>query len=147
MSLGVRASKRRSRSFLRFKPKHEIIRMQRVGWAQIGSHWIFMRPDEVITPAGMPQASNTSYVLDAAATRHGLHVAGTTAEWAAEIAAPLEGNSNVALSFATFFAAPLLEFCQRAGRRQSPLRAVDDRQDDGLRRRSVDLRLAARDRR
>jgi putative DNA primase/helicase len=94
--------------FLRFKPRREIIRMPRVGWAQVGSHLIFVRPDEVITPPGMPQARNTTYVLDAAATRHGLHVGGTAAEWAAEVAAPLQGNSNVALSFATFFAAPLL---------------------------------------
>jgi hypothetical protein len=29
---------------------------------------IFVRPDEVITPPGMPQAGHTSYKLDAAAT-------------------------------------------------------------------------------
>ena len=75
--------------FLRFKPRREIIRMPRVGWAEVGSHWIFVRPDEVIMPAGMPKPRGTSYVLDAAATRHGLHVEGTAAEWAAEVAAPL----------------------------------------------------------
>ena len=101
--------------FLRFKPRREIIRLPRVGWAQVGSHWVFVRSDEVITPKGMPPTSNTTYVLDAAATRHGLHVAGTTAEWAAEVAAPLQGNSNVALSFATFFAAPLLSFASEPG--------------------------------
>jgi putative DNA primase/helicase len=63
----------------------------------------------------MPQAHNVTYVLDAAATRHGLHVAGTAAEWAAEVAAPLAGNSNVALSFATFFASPLLHFASEPG--------------------------------
>jgi uncharacterized protein (DUF927 family) len=102
--------------FLGFKPKHEIVRVPRVGWAQIGEGWmIFVRPDEVITPPGMPQAGHTSYKLDAAATRHGLHIAGTTAEWAAEVATPLQGNSNVALSFATFFAAPLLCFASEPG--------------------------------
>ncbi len=101
--------------FLRFKPKHEIVRMPRVGWALVGSHWIFVRPDEVITPPGMPQAEHTSYKLDAAATRHGLHVAGTAAEWAVEVAAPLQGNSNIALSFGTFFAAPLLLFASEPG--------------------------------
>ena len=101
--------------FLRFKPRGEIIRMPRVGWATIGSHWIFVRPDEVITPAGMPMPRGMSYVLERAATRHGLHVAGTAAEWAAEVAAPLRGNSNVALSFATFFAAPLLHFAGEPG--------------------------------
>jgi hypothetical protein len=94
--------------FLDFKPKQEIIRMPRVGWAQVGSLWVFVRPDEVITPPGALR--DTSYELDTAATRHGLHVAGTTAEWAAEIAEPLRGNSNIALSLGTFLAAPLL-FC------------------------------------
>ena len=102
--------------FLHFKPKHEIIRMPHVGWAEVGSHWmIFVRPDEVIMPVGMPKAQSTSYELDAGATRHGLHVAGTAAEWAAEVAAPLRGNSNVALSFATFFAAPLLRWASEPG--------------------------------
>jgi uncharacterized protein (DUF927 family) len=100
--------------FLSFKPKHEIVRMPHVGWARVGSHWIFVRPEKVITPADILQARDTSYLLDAA-TRHGLHVAGTAAEWVAEIAAPLEGNSNVALSFATFFAAPLLRFANEPG--------------------------------
>jgi hypothetical protein len=101
--------------FLNFKPKHEIVRLPRVGWAQVGSHWIFVRPDEVIMPAGMPKAQSTTYVLDAAATRHGLHVAGTAAEWAAEVATPLRGNSNAALSFATFLAAPLLCWASEPG--------------------------------
>jgi uncharacterized protein (DUF927 family) len=100
--------------FLRFKPKNEIVRMPRVGWAQVGSHWIFVRPDEVITPPGMPRASYTNYLLDTT-SQHGLHVAGGKVEWAAEIAAPLEGNSNIALSFGTFFAAPLLEFASEPG--------------------------------
>ena len=102
--------------FLCFKPRREIIRMPRVGWAEVGSIWmIFVRPDEVIMPPGMPQARNVTYVLDAAAIRHGLHVEGTAAEWAAEVATPLRGNSNVALSFATFFAAPLLRFASEPG--------------------------------
>jgi len=88
--------------------------MPHVGWAQVGEHWIFVRPEEVITPADMPQARDTSYLLEPA-TRHGLHVAGTAAEWATEIATPLQGNSNVALSIATFFAAPLLRFASEPG--------------------------------
>ena len=91
------------------------MRMPRVGWAPIGSHWIFVRPDEVITPAGMPMPRGMSYVLDRAATRHGLHVAGTAAEWAAEVAAPLRRHSNIAVSFATFFAAPLLRWASEPG--------------------------------
>jgi putative DNA primase/helicase len=101
--------------FLRFKPRQEIVRMPRVGWAQVGSHWIFVRPDEVITPPGMPTQRGTTYVLDTAATRHGLHVAGTIAAWGAEIAAPLRGNSNIALSLGTFLAAPLLFFASEPG--------------------------------
>src|SRR5262249_41548608 len=34
---------------------------------------IFVRPDEVIVPPGMPTPRGMSYVLDRAATRHGLH--------------------------------------------------------------------------
>ena len=102
--------------FLHFKPRREIIRMPRVGWAEVGSHWsIFVRPDSVIVPPGMPTPRGTSYTLDATATRHGLHVEGTAAEWAGEVATPLRGNSNVALSFATFFAAPLLHFASEPG--------------------------------
>jgi putative DNA primase/helicase len=101
--------------FLRFKPRGEIIRMPRVGWAKVGSNWIFVRPDQVITPPGMPQAGNATYVLDAAAIRHGLHVTGTAAEWATEVAAPLRGNSNIAVSLATFFAAPLLCWASEPG--------------------------------
>jgi len=63
----------------------------------------------------MPRTGHISYVLDAAATRHGLHVVGTAAEWAAEVAAPLEGNSNIALAFATFLAAPMLECASEPG--------------------------------
>jgi hypothetical protein len=121
--------------FLKYRPKHEIVRMPRVGWAQVvgshgshgsyggshvgshvgSSHWVFVRPDEVITPPDMPAQRNTSYRLDAAATQHGLHVVGTTAEWAAEIAEPLRGNSNIALSLGTFFAAPLLCLASEPG--------------------------------
>jgi hypothetical protein len=101
--------------FLRFKPRREIIRMPRVGWAEVASHWIFVRPDEVFVPPWMPQARNVTYVLDAAAIRHGLHVEGTAAGWAAEVASPFRGNSNVALAFATFFAAPLLHFASEPG--------------------------------
>jgi hypothetical protein len=72
----------------------------------LGSHWIFVRPDEVITPPGMPRQHDTTYVLDTTVTRHGIDVAGTAAEWAAELAAPLRGNSNIALSLGTFLAAP-----------------------------------------
>jgi hypothetical protein len=100
--------------FLGFKPKREIVRMQRPGWAEVDGYWIFVRPDEVITPPNMPGTGNTTYVLDKA-SRHGLHVAGTAAEWAADVAAPLRGNSNVALAFGTFFAAPLLGFASEPG--------------------------------
>jgi hypothetical protein len=113
--VGRKAAPKALVQFLRFKPKNEIVRMPRVGWARVGAHLIFVRPEEVITPAGMLQAGHVSYELDVAASRHGLHVAGTAAEWATEIAAPLKGNSNIALSFGTFFAAPLLEFASEPG--------------------------------
>ena len=113
--VGGKAIPRALAQFLRFKPKNEIVRMPRVGWAQVESHWIFVRPEEVITPSGMPEARHTNYVLDATATDHGLDVKGTAADWAAQVAAPVEGNSNVALSFGTFFAAPLKEFANEPG--------------------------------
>jgi uncharacterized protein (DUF927 family) len=102
-------------AYLYYKPKREIIRMPHAGWAQVGPHWIFVRPDEVILPAGMPRADSTTYELDAGATRHGLHVVGTAAEWGADVAGPLRGNSNVALSLGTFFAAPLLRWASEPG--------------------------------
>jgi putative DNA primase/helicase len=101
--------------FLRFKPKREIIRLQRPGWDEIDGYWVFVRPDEVITPPGMPTTANVSYVLESSVTQHGLHVAGTVEEWKTGIAATVRGNSNVALSFGTFFAAPLLHFASEPG--------------------------------
>ena len=77
---------------------------------------IFVRPDEVIMPPGMPTARGMSYVLDASRDpSRAARSEGTAAEWAAEVATPLRGNSNVALSFATFFAAPLLHFASEPG--------------------------------
>jgi len=113
--VGRKVAQKALAQFLYFKPRREIIRMPRVGWAQVGTYWVFVRPDEIFTPPGMPQASNTTYVLDKAAARHGLHVEGTAAQWASEVAAPLQGNSNVTLSLATFFAAPLLRFASEPG--------------------------------
>jgi hypothetical protein len=119
---GTRAQKGLVR-FLKFRPKQEIVRMPRVGWAQVESHgsrggshyWIFSRPEEVLTPPDMPAQRKTSYELDTTVTQHGLHVAGTTAEWSAEIAEPLRDNSNIALSLGTFFAAPLLRHASEPG--------------------------------
>ena len=101
--------------FLRFKPKHEIVRMPRVGWAQVGSHWIFVRPDEVITPAGMPQASHTNYLLDTTGAVTGCMSPARRRNGRPRSPRRLQGNSNVALSFGTFFAAPLLEFASEPG--------------------------------
>ena len=130
--------------FLRFKPRREIIRMPRVGWAEVGSHWsIFVRPDEVIMPPGMPTPRGTSYTLDATATRHGLQVEGTAAEWAAEVATPLRGQFQRGPIFRDVLRGAVVAFCERAGRRQSSLWAFDHRQDDGVGCRAIDLRLAA----
>src|SRR5262245_34780901 len=105
MQAGVRivwreGSRKALVEFLHFKPKREIVRMPRVGWAKVGSHWVFVRPNEVITAPGMTATKDVSYELDTTAVRHGLHITGTAAAWAAEIAAPLRGNSNVALALA-----------------------------------------------
>jgi hypothetical protein len=100
--------------FLHYRPRLEIVRMPHVGWFEVEGHWIFVRPDEVFTPPGMPAARNTIYVIEAT-SNHGLHIEGKTPEWMAEVAEPVRGNSNVALAFATFFAAPLLRFANETG--------------------------------
>src|SRR5262249_48004422 len=120
MQAGVRivwreGSRKALVEFLHFKAKREIVRMPRVGWAKVGSHWVFVRPNEVITAPGMTATKDVSYELDTTAVRHGLHITGTAAAWAAEIAAPLRGNSNVALALATFFAAPLVRWASEPG--------------------------------
>jgi hypothetical protein len=76
---------------------------------------VFVRPEEVIVPPSLSKAGNTTYELESTAIDHGLHVAGTTEAWGAEIAALLRGNSNVALSFGTFFGSPLLTFASEPG--------------------------------
>ncbi len=129
--------------FLRFKPKREIIRMPRVGWAEVGSHWmIFVRPDEVIMPPGMPQAHNATYVLDATATRHGLQVEGAAAEWAVDChAAPRQFQRGPVVR--DVLRGAVAEFCERAWWWQPSAWAFDHRQDDGVGCRTIDLRLAA----
>ena len=133
--------------FLGFKPKKEIVRMPRVGWAHVGAHWIFVRPDEVLMPVGM-QALPMNYQLDTTATRHGLHIAGGhisgmggrhrhAAHWEFERRAIICHLLRRAVA----------GFCERAGGRLSSVRTFDDRQDDGLGRWPVDLWLGARDRR
>jgi uncharacterized protein (DUF927 family) len=101
--------------FLNFNTRREIVRMPRIGWAEIRRHWVFVRPNEVIMPPSMSSARNVTYEFDATTKQHGLHVAGTAAAWANEVAAPLRGNSNVALSLGTFFAAPLLRWASELG--------------------------------
>jgi Domain of unknown function (DUF927) len=101
--------------FLRYRPRREIIRFSRPGLHKVESHWVFVRHDMVVVPPGMSNTANTIYKLDAAVTKHGLDVAGTVEGWVSEIAAPLRGNSNVALALATFFAAPLLKWISEPG--------------------------------
>jgi hypothetical protein len=98
--------------FLRFKPRGEIIRMPRVGWAPIGSHWIFVRPDEVITPAGMPMPRGMSYVSDrpqpaTVASGHGGGMAGRSAT-------PLRSNQRGPI-VRDFLRGAVVAFCERAG--------------------------------
>jgi hypothetical protein len=130
--------------FLRFKPKREIVRVPRVGWAQIGERWIFVRPDGVITPADMPQARHTSYLLDATATRHGLHLAGTATECDRDCRATRR-QLECGVVVCDVLRGALVVLGKRAGGRTSSPWSFDHRQNDDLRRGSVYLWLAARD--
>ena len=131
--------------FLRFKPRREIIRMPRVGWAEVGSHWmIFVRPDEVIMPPGMPQAARHELCARCEPRPGtGCTSQGTAAEWAAEVAAPLARQFQRRPIVRDVLRGAVVAFCERAGRRQSSLWAFDHRQDDGVGCRAIDLRLAA----
>ena len=128
--------------FLGFHPKREILRMPHVGWAEVGSHWIFVRPDEVLVPPGMPQAS-TTYILDTTATQHGLHVAGTAAEWVSRRAASRQFQCR-AVTW-NILCGAVVAVRERTRWRQSSSWVVNHRQNADVRCRPVDLRLAARD--
>jgi len=95
--------------FLRWKPKAERIRMPQPGWAEVGSHRIYVRSNQTILPPGMSKTKHT-YILDDATNpdHYGHQIKGTAAEWGDELAGHLSGNSNVALALGIFFAGPLL---------------------------------------
>jgi uncharacterized protein (DUF927 family) len=104
--------------FLRFKPIHRIIRVPQTGWfAAKPGRYVFIMPNETLTPAGGVGTSRSEYVLDGAAEAdgYGFAVSGSTAEWVAQIAKPLAGNSNVGLAFGTFLAGPLLFLAHEPG--------------------------------
>ena len=97
--------------FLRWKPIAEIIRVPRTGWCRVGSHHIFVLPGETIMPPDLILSkTKTTYVLETGLSTadYGIHISGTVAEWGAEVAAPLAGNSNIVLAVGTFLATPLL---------------------------------------
>ena len=96
-------------TFLRYRPKLEIIRCSNTGWVQDEKgHHIFVRPDVTLAPSNMP--NTRQYRFEGGSEMSGLRVSGSVKEWQRHIAAPLEKNSNVALALATFFATPLLRY-------------------------------------
>jgi Domain of unknown function (DUF927) len=120
--VGRKAVPKALAQFLRFKPKNEIVRMSRVGWAQVGSHWIFVRPDEVITPSGMPE--DWSYKLRARCYRdrpwprcqgHGSGMDGSGRRTA-------QGQLECHAIVCNVLRRPAAVFRQRAGRRRPSMR-------------------------
>jgi hypothetical protein len=110
--------------FLRFIPKHEIVRMPQVGFFEVtergNGHYIYVRSNETLLPPALRGKHGlVTYRVDKAGDpdQYGHQIKGTTADWQNAIAIPLRGNSNIALALATSFASALIPFCdeQRGG--------------------------------
>jgi Domain of unknown function (DUF927) len=105
--------------FLCFKPKREIVRMSQVGFFEIDGHYICVRSNETLLPPAMRELKDIFYEVDNARDpdQYGHQIKGTTTDWQREVAIPLRGNSNVALTLATSFASALIPFAdeQRGG--------------------------------
>jgi uncharacterized protein (DUF927 family) len=112
----TKSTKKVLAKFLRRKPIAEIVRVPRTGWCQVGSHHIFVLPGETLIPPDLI-LPKTTYVLETGLSTadYGIHISGTAAEWGAEVAAPLAGNSNIGLAVGTFLATPLLVWADEPG--------------------------------
>ena len=95
--------------FLTLDVSGRITAVPQIGWHCSGTTWLFVLPDDTIVPAGF---DGPRPVLQTANlhVQHGLDVRGTVAQWMAQIAGPMAGNSNVHLCVGTMFAGPLLKF-------------------------------------
>jgi uncharacterized protein (DUF927 family) len=97
--------------FLQRRPRNRIVRAPRTGWFEWRGNWVCVLPDEVLGVA-----DRTRIVLDGVAVgAHGLHRAGTSAQWREHVARPLAGQSNVVLATGTLLAAPLLRWADEPG--------------------------------
>jgi hypothetical protein len=113
-SLGVgvipsKAARQAIVQFLTTEVKDRITSVPQIGWQESAGAWVFVLPDETLTPAGFVGARP---VLQTATlhTLHGLDVFGTLSDWIEQIARPLAGNSNICLCVGTAFAGPLLKW-------------------------------------
>jgi len=113
-SLGVgvipsKAARQAIVQFLTTEVTDRITSVPEIGWHESAAAWVFVLPDETLTPAGFVGARP---VLQTATlqTQHGLDVCGTLSDWIEQIAKPLEGNSNIHLCIGTAFAGPLLKW-------------------------------------
>lgn len=112
LGVGVIPSKPARQSIVQFlttEVKDRITSVPQIGWHQSAAAWVFVLPDETLTPVGFIGARP---VLQTATlqTQHGLDISGTVSDWIEQIARPLAGNSNIALCVGTAFAGPLLKW-------------------------------------
>jgi putative DNA primase/helicase len=112
LGVGVIPSKMARQSIVQFlttEVKDRITSVPQIGWHESAAAWVFVLPDETLTPAGFVGARP---VLQTATlqTQHGLDTCGTLSDWIEQIARPLARNSNIALCVGTAFAGPLLKW-------------------------------------
>jgi putative DNA primase/helicase len=113
-SLGVgvipsKAARQAIVQFLTTEVKDRITSVPQIGWHESAAAWVFVLPDETLTPAGFIGARP---VLQTATlqTQHGLDICGSLSDWLEQIARPLARNSNIHLCVGTAFAGPLLKW-------------------------------------
>jgi putative DNA primase/helicase len=112
LGVGVIPSKSARQSIVQFlttEVKDRITSVPQIGWQESAGAWVFVLPDETLTPAGFVGARP---VLQTATlqTQHGLDICGSLSDWIEHIARPLAGNSNICLCVGTAFAGPLLKW-------------------------------------
>jgi putative DNA primase/helicase len=112
LGVGVIPSKMARQAIVQFlttEVTDRITSVPQIGWHESTGAWVFVLPEETLTPVGFIGARP---VLQTATlqTQHGLDISGTVSDWIEQIATPLEGNSNIALCVGTAFAGPLLKW-------------------------------------
>jgi hypothetical protein len=119
-------------NYLNHRPRgREIVRVKTTGWFKIDIGYCFVQahvPPQLVTimpkvgralvrktSAAKPQPEiivRLDKPIKDVGRKYGLSVSGTVDEWRSQVAAPLEGCSNVALAVGVAFAGPLLLFAR-----------------------------------